>query len=185
MLPNIIEEVEAPWATTEYDSCFMTLHPEQTRSSDWEISGYSHPSVGPTTRPERIFLRSLVQFFMTEDKNMASHALFVDRLVYPGWDDTDSADLVLNTSQFGEIKPLFFSSEERSRLQTLNMYLLSVLVRNHFPEALGYPDPLHQADWGAKSLKRRVTGLITSSEWAYRANPREKTFREIRESFRR
>ena len=71
------------------------------------------------------------------------------------------------------------------RLQQLSLYLLSILVRNHFPEALGYPDPLHQADWGAKSMKRRVTGLLESSEMAFRANPLYKTFRSIRESFGR
>lgn len=65
------------------------------------------------------------------------------------------------------------------------MYLLTVLVKNHFPEALGYPDPLHLADWGAKSLKRNVNGLLESSEWVFRSNPREKLFRTIRESFKR
>jgi hypothetical protein len=61
------------------------------------------------------------------------------------------------------------------------MYLLAVLVRNHYPEAIGYPEPLHQADWGAKSMKRRVIGLLESSEWAFRARPLSKTFREIRD----
>ena len=186
ILPNIVEEIEAPWSTVEYDSCFMTLHAEQSGSSEWEVKGYNHPSLGETTRPERIFLRSLAQFFMTEDKNLASHALFMDRLIYPGWDDMDSKELALKTKHFGEIRPFNFDCVDRpSRLHTLTMYLMSVLVRNHFPEALGYPDPLHQADWGARSLRRRVTGLLDSSEWAYRANPRERTFREIRESFRR
>jgi hypothetical protein len=61
------------------------------------------------------------------------------------------------------------------------MYLLAVLVRNHYPEALGYPEPLHQADWGAKSMKRRVINLLESSEWAFRSRPLSKTFREIRD----
>ena len=183
MLPNIIEELKAPWSTIEYDSCFMTLRPWKDENGNWEMKGYDHPSLGETTRPERIFLRSLAQFFVTEDKSLASHALFIDRLVHPEWDDRDSDNLVLRTDFFGPIQPLFY--ENASRLHKLTTYLLSVLVRNHFPEALGYPDPLHKADWGAKSLKRRVTSLLESSEWAYRANPRERTFREIRDSFRR
>jgi len=183
MLPNITEELRAPWSTIEYDSCFMTLHPWKNQNAAWKIKGYEHPRLGETTRPERIFLRSLAQFFMTEDKSLSSHALFIDRLVHPEWDDKDSDELVLKTDFFGVIRPFFYS--DASRLHKLTAYLLSVLVRNHFPEALGYPDPLHKADWGAKSLKRRVTGLLESSEWAYRANPRERTFREIRESFRR
>jgi len=184
-LPNIVKELQSPWATVEYDSCFMTLHPDK-KGEKWQIMGYPHHAIGETTRPERIFLRSLAQFFMTEDKSIAAHALFLDRLAYPDWDDKDSANLTLHTKSFGEIKPLYYDGKKgNSRLQNLSMYLLSVLVRNHFPEALGYPDPLHKADWGAKSLKRRVTGLLDSSEWAYRANPRERTFREIRESYGR
>ena len=138
------------------------------------------------TRPERIFLRSIAQFFLSEDKNIASHALFVDRLAYPDWDDKASAKTVIKSDYFGEIKPLVFDETTGvPKLQTLTMYILAVLVRNHFPEALGYPDPLHQADWGAKSLKRRVMGLLDSSEWAFRSDPLSKTFREIRESFNR
>lgn len=184
-LPNIVKELQSPWATLEYDSCFMTLHPDK-KGEKWQIMGYPHHALGETTRPERIFLRSLAQFFMTEDKSLAAHALFLDRLAYPDWDDKDSTELKLPTESFGEIKPLYYDSKNKhSRLQNLSMYLLSVLVRNHFPEALGYPDPLHEADWGAKSLKRRVIGLLDSSEWVYRANPRERTFREIRESYGR
>jgi hypothetical protein len=184
-LPNIVKELHSPWATVEYDSCFMTLHPDK-KGENWQVMGYPHPALGETTRPERIFLRSLAQFFMTEDKSIAAHALFLDRLAYPGWDDKDSAGLTIHTESFGDIEPLSYDCKNgHTRLQNLSMYLLSVLVRNHFPEALGYPDPLHKADWGAKSLKRRVLGLLESSEWAYRANPRERTFREIRESFGR
>jgi len=163
----------------------MTLHPERPDPKQpWVVKGYNHQSLGETTRPERIFLRSLVQFLLTEE-GVASHALFLDRLAYPDWDDKDSGKLNLSTGQFGTISPFFFDSGTPNRLQQLSLYLLSILVRNHFPEALGYPDPLHQADWGAKSMKRRVTGLLESSDIAFRANPLYKTFRSIRESFGR
>lgn len=185
LLPNTSHELHAPWGTSEFDSCFMTLHPERPDPKQpWIVKGYNHQSLGETTRPERIFLRSLVQFLLT-DNGVASHALFLDRLAYPEWDDKDSGSLTLNTGQFGAISPLYFDSGTPHRLQQLSLYLLSILVRNHFPEALGYPDPLHQADWGAKSMKRRVTGLLESSDIAFRANPLYKTFRSIRESFGR
>jgi hypothetical protein len=123
-----------------------------------------------------------VQFFLTPDRNIASHAIFLDRLAYPGWDDKDSAAFEITTDQFGKVVPLYFDgSTGPGRLQKLTMYLLTVLVRNHYPEALGYPEPLHQADWGAKSMKRRVLGLLESSEWAFRSRPLSKTFREIRD----
>jgi hypothetical protein len=187
MLPHIKQDIHSPWGTVEYDSSFMTLHPEYDKNeSKWKIYGYPVLGLGETTRPERLFYRSLAQFFINENKSLASHAIFLDRLVYPGWDDEDSRLLSIPTDFFGTIKVLYNDiTNSPSRLQKLSMYLMTVLVRNHFPEAIGYPDPLHQADWGAKSLKRRVSGLLESSEWAFRANPREKTFREIRDSFGR
>jgi hypothetical protein len=185
ILPNIDQTLHAPWGTYEFDSCFMTLHPEQDLSTKkWSIKGYEHPSLGETTRPERIFLRSIAQFLLSDDRNMASHAIFIDRIAYPEWDDADSEDFTINTKWFGQISPLYYGINGPPRLQKLTNLLLSILVRNHFPEALGYPDPLHQADWGAKSMERRVRLLLESSEWSFRANPQSKTFREIRDSFR-
>ncbi len=187
MLPYIQSEINSPWGTVEYDSSFMTLHPQYDENhKKWKINGYAILGLGETTRPEKLFFRSLVQFFMNDEKSLAAHAIFIDRLVYPGWDDKDSKTLTIPTDFFGNINVFYHdSANSPSRLQKISMYLLTVLVRNHFPEAIGYPDPLHQADWGAKSLRRRVTGLLESSEWAFRANPREKTFREIRDSFKR
>jgi hypothetical protein len=181
LLPNLSPDLKAPWATLEFDSCFMTLHPEP-KNGVWKIKGYDHPTYGETTRPERMTLRSLVQFFISPDRNIASHAIFLDRLAYAGWDDEDSTSFEIPTDQFGIVNPLYFDgSAKLGRLQKLTMYLLAVLVRNHYPEAIGYPEPLHQADWGAKSMKRRVIGLLESSEWAFRARPLSKTFREIRD----
>jgi len=185
MLPNLDTGLRAPWGTLEFDSCFMTIHPQLDESTGtWKVQGYELP-IGEVTRPERLFLKSLTQFFLTPDGRLASHALFMDRLSHAGWDDDDSGQLTLGTDFFGEINPLFFDKRNPPRLQKLSVYLLSVLVRNHFPDALGYPDPLHQADWGAKSMERRVVSLLDSSEWAYRSKPREKTFRAIRDEFGR
>lgn len=163
----------------------MTLHPDTDENTNaWIIKGYDTPR-GEATRPERIFLRSIAQFFLSPATGMSSHVIFVDRLTYPEWDDKDSLDLNFGTPKFGMVKPFYYTSQKVSRLQTLSMYLLTVLVRNHFPEAIGYPDPLHQADWGAKSMKRRIISLLESSEWAFRSQPTYKTFREIRDRFRR
>lgn len=183
LLPNIDANIKTPWSSIEFDSCFMTLHPEEV-GGKWVIRGYD-TTIGETTRPERIMLRSICQFFISKDRNISSHAIFMDRITYPQWDDKDSLELRVPTSHFGDIFPFYFQKDKKiSRLQRLNMYLLTVLVKNHYPEALGYPDPLHQADWGAKSMKNRVLGLLSSSEWAFRSRPLTKTFREIRDSFR-
>jgi len=184
LLPYIDTSIKSPWSSIEFDACFLTIHPEH-ENGEWRVRGYPSSVAGETTRPERIMLRSICQFFISEDRVNTSHAIFIDRLVYPGWDDKDSKDLILDTEKFGKIKALYFEKEINvPRLQELSMYLLTVLVRNHYPEALGYPDPLHQADWGAKSMKKRVLGLLESSEWAFRSRPLTKTFRQIRDSFR-
>ncbi|MFW9887514.1 MAG: hypothetical protein ACFFER_04990 [Candidatus Thorarchaeota archaeon] len=186
MLPYLSDEIDAPWSTLEFDSCFMTLHPEFVDGDGWTIKGYDHWRIGETTRPERIFLRSISQFLLRTDRSLSSHSIFIDRLAYPEYDDLDSDEMTIATSSFGEILPLAFLNNTRiSRLHKLMMYLLSVLVRNHFPEALGYPDPLHKADWGAKSMRKQIAKLLESSEWAFRSKPLSKTFRDIRESFRR
>ena len=65
------------------------------------------------------------------------------------------------------------------------MYLLSVLTRNHFAEAIGYPDPLHKADCGAKTIGRAVGDTIQSSTRLLAARPISRTFRSIRDSRRR
>lgn len=183
LLPNIVQDLRAPWGTLEFDSCFMTLRPRVSDEEEWQIGGTPHIRLGETSRPERIFLRSISQFLLKPNRELASHAVFIDRLAYPGWDDIDSQVLTVSTPFFGDVLPLHF--QQPSRLQRLSMYLLSVLVRNHFPEALGYPDPLHKADWGAKSMRRRVDALLMSSDWVERTNPRSRTFRQIRDSFGR
>jgi hypothetical protein len=183
LLPNLDLSLNAPWGTLEYDSCFMTLHPKND-GTQGGIEGYRTATGLEVTRPERMFLKSLSQFFLSEDKNLSSHAIFMDRLAYAGWDDKDSNKLEFDTGM-GKICPFQYDKNKGiSRLQNLTMYLMGILVRNHFPEALGYPDPLHQADWGAKSLKKRVLGLLESSEWAFRSRPLSKTFRTIRDKFR-
>jgi hypothetical protein len=188
LLAQLVDELRSPWATLEFDGCFMTIHPELDVGSPggWVLKGYDHPRLGETTRPERIFMRSLAQFLLHPSRQIASHVIFLDRLAFPGWDDSDFSSFSIQTRKFGNIRPLLSVNEKGpSRLQQLSMYLLTVLVKNHFPEALGYPDPLHKADWGAKSMRDRVTGLLESSEMATRSRPLTRTFRSIRESFRR
>ena len=185
LLPNIDAELNSPWSSIEFDSCFMTLHPDKLEDGKWIVKGYD-TTKGETTRPERITLRSICQFLISKDRSLSSHAIFVDRITYPNWDDKESQKFILNTNKWGEISPFYFEKGKNvSSMQKLTMYLLTVLVKNHYPEALGYPDPLHQADWGAKSMRDNVVELLKSSEWAFRSRPLTKTFREIRDSFKR
>ncbi|RLG91002.1 MAG: hypothetical protein DRO36_05120 [Candidatus Hecatellales archaeon] len=181
-LPYAVDdEVDAPWATLEFDSCFMTILPQQ-RNGRWIAAGYKLRGM-EYTRPPRLFLRWLAQFLLT--KTTASHVLFLDRLAYPRWDDSESSDINLQAlgTELGPIKPMRFSRP--SRLQQLSMLLLNILIRNHFPEALGYPDPLHKADLAATSFRKNVHRILRSSTIMDRANPLLQTFRTIRSRLRR
>ncbi len=114
MLPYIQQEISSPWGTVEYDSSFMTLHPQYDQNKNkWKINGYAIMGLGETTRPEKLFLRSLVQFFMNDEKSLAAHAIFIDRLVYPGWDDLDSKTLTIPTDFFGNIN-VFYNDDTNS-----------------------------------------------------------------------
>jgi hypothetical protein len=184
LLPVVDAELSAPWTTIEFDSTYMTVHAEESLGGQPVIAGVKQFIVAP----ERLFARSLAQFFLKRDKPslLAGHVVFLDRLVFPDWDADALARVVLKTPQLGCVQPLCYHTRDDFNIgQMLNMYLLNVLTRNHFPEVIGYPDPLHKADWGAKSVGERATKMIASSVHSFRAQPLSRTFRDIRDSFRR
>jgi hypothetical protein len=184
LLPIIDEQVNAPWSSIEFDSTYMTLHAEEDRQGQPQIAG----AKGVIVAPERLFARSLAQFFIKRAKPnpLMGHVIFVERLVYPDWDQQALNEMIIETRSLGRIQPLCYRTSEDVNIgQRINMYLLDVLTRNLFPEVIGYPDPLHKADWGAKSVGKRIRGMIESSEFSFRAQPLSRTFRDIRESFHR
>jgi hypothetical protein len=172
-----------PWATIEFDSTFMTLHAEP-RGSINVVAG----TLGGITRPERLFMRSIGQFYVkrTENSILTGHAIFVDRLVFPELDGISSSDLNIDSPDVGKISPMVFLDNSQTNFgQIITYFLLDQVTKNHFPEVIGYPDPLHKADWGAKTMMRHVKELLKSSELKFRVRPLTNTFREIRESYRR
>jgi len=64
-LPFIDEELKAPWSTIEFDSVFMSLHLSKTEGGETVIEGFRGDVIVP---PERLFLRSLAQFYMNRSK---------------------------------------------------------------------------------------------------------------------
>lgn len=183
-LPLIDEDLVCPWSTIEFDSAFMTLHKSRNEAGHTRVSGV----MGRIVNQERLLLRSLAQFFLKRDKAtpMMGHVVFLDRLAFPQWDLPQNTPLEIETPELGRVRPLAYKDRETPNLgQRVMMYLLSVLTKNHFPEVMGYPDPLHKADWGAKTVGKRVAAAIESSAVSFRANPISRTFRMIRDSFRR
>src|SRR5690606_23271448 len=123
------------------------------------------------------------------------HMIFIDRLLHPTLDrDAPRLDLRspalerrgIAPHSLGDVQPVGYPGADRENTgQDIAMYLLSCLTRNHYPEVIGYPDPLHKADWGAKTLGDRLRATIRSSEIAFRGRPLTRTLRSIRDSYRR
>jgi hypothetical protein len=183
LLPLADDNLQSPWASIEFDSTYMTLHAREENGQP-TISGVQ----GYIVAPERLFARSLAQFFLKRDKPtpLMGHVVFIDRLIYPDWDQNGLDQVDIETDALGKIRPLCYRTRDDHNLaQLINMYLLNVLTRNHFPEVIGYPDPLHKANWGAKSVGKRIQGIIRSSSFSFRSQPLSRTFRSIRDSFHR
>ncbi len=180
-----LDNLIAPWATTEFDSVFMTLHLEEDENGKRYIKGVR----GNVINPERLFARSLAQFYLEKRKPtpLMGHVIFIDRLIDPQLDDSFfKNNCRISNPELGTISPVYFGTNQYTNYgQSIAMWLLNVLTRNLFPEVIGYPDPLHKADWGAKSMKKRVDRLIKSSEIPFRARPLSRSFRTIRNSHRR
>ena len=143
---------------------------------------------GEIVAPERLFLRSLAQFYVNRTKKtpLMGNVVFLDRLAHPPWDSAASRNSLITTPTLGSIEPFIYKDRDAgSAGQAVMMYLINVVTRNHFPEVIGYPDPLHKADLGAKSVGERVKGIIRSSEIPFRSNPLAKTLRSRRDAQRR
>ena len=144
--------------------------------------------MGSIVRPERLFLRSIAQFY-TRRRNeniLTGHAIFIDRLAFPELDLKYAKSIQVEGNEVGKITPLFYPDNKTTNIgQILTYFILDTVTKNHFPEVIGYPDPLHKADWGAKSMRDSVKKLLESSEWKFRSNPLTNTLREIRQKFKR
>lgn len=185
-LPLIDDALQAPWATIEFDSAFMTLHRE--RAPDGERTRVAGV-MGRIVNQERLFVKSLGQFFLKRDKRtpLMGHVIFLERLLSPVWDrpgqELGPAELPIDTPELGRFP--VYAWHDRDHVnpgQWVMMYLLSVLTRNHYAEAIGYPDPLHKADWGAKTIGRSVGDTLRSSTRLLASQPLARTFRDIRDA---
>lgn len=182
ILPYVDDNILSPWGTIEFDSTFMTLRTEIRDGR--EIFGGTFSGI---TRPERLFMRSVAQFYTRRNTEspLTGHAIFIDRLTFPEWDGNASV-LEVSSHELGEMRPLFYPTSRVQNVgQIVTYFLLDTLTKNHFAEMIGYPDPLHKADQGAKSMRDSVRKLLDSSEIKFRSRPLINTLREIRSRFGR
>ena len=141
-----LDGLTAPWATTEFDSVFMTLHLEEDEAGRRYIKGVR----GDVVNPERLFARSLAQFFHKRIKPtpLMGHVIFVDRLIDPYWDNIYQNNPSISSLELGTIVPIYFGTNQNTNYgQSVAAWFLNVLTRNLFPEVIGYPDPLYKAYW--------------------------------------
>ena len=184
VLPYIDDKISSPWSTIEFDSAFMLLHAEEKNSQMVAVGRGDAFNPSPIIRPERLFLRSVCQFF-TQRKNgniLTGHAVFVDRLAIPQL-DKNITTLSVSGERLGTIDVLHYKDNTVMNLgQTIMLFLVDILTRNHYPNVIGHPDPLHKADLGAKAIKDNIKKLLISSEMKFRSDPLTNTLREIRDT---
>lgn len=180
-VPFIDESIEGPWSSTEFDATFMTLRMrKEFNAKEPRMQGVR----GNVLVQPNIIMKTLAQFHFQRNppaEPLMSHVIFVDRLVNPS--TPPKTELVVEGDKdLGTLEPFVqLSATDTDHEEELLMYLLSVLTRNVFPEVIGYPEPLHHADRGAKSVLKMVEPMLRSSEWLDRANPIHRTVRQVRE----
>jgi len=180
-IPLIDDTIHAPWSSTEFDAVFMTLRMRrEVGAPKAEMQGVR----GNVLLQPNLIMRSLVQFFLDRGDPMEptmGHVIFVDRLVHPSAQPPAKWDVAKGHKELGTISPFVHPhAKVPSREQELTLYLLSVLTKNVFAEVIGYPDPLHHADRGAKSVLRMIEPMLRSSELLNRADPIHRTVRQTR-----
>lgn len=180
-LPLCDENLNAPWTTIEFDSLFATLRLGINENREKEILGVQ----GFITTPERVVLKSLVQFYLNRNKRtpLAGHVIFLDRLAVPKFDKNHFGDLIIPNKRMGNIEPFYFDINDENFMQDITIYLINTLTRNLFPEVVGYPDPLHKADRGAKTLLDKVVPMIKTSGTNLKINPLFSTLRQLRDGW--
>ncbi|MCL4333382.1 MAG: hypothetical protein M1290_06425 [Candidatus Thermoplasmatota archaeon] len=181
-IPEIDGSIEGPWSSTEFDALFMTLRMRR----EFQATNPTMQGVrGDVLVQPNLIMKSLVQFHYARNpptEPSMSHVIFVDRLIHPSYQPSQRMNIITGDPDLGTLEPFIqINKDAPNREQELSMYLLSVLTRNVFPEVIGYPDPLHHADRGAKAVLRMVEPMLRSSEWLNRADPIHRTLRQNRD----
>jgi len=181
-LPFEDENLNAPWSSVEYDSIFQIVY-LTTKKAEQEVYARTIPT------SERMFARSLSLLFSAREKGKTifNHMLFVDRALIPKLDKAKLNNYPVK-AQASEIpvtvKPFvdYDNSEENTVQDFVNLFLFATTT-NKFPDVIGYPEPLHKADLGAKTFNRMVQPMIRSSTKMYHrgSNPHLKSVRAKRQ----
>lgn len=161
-VPQCDRNLNSPWTTVEYDSVFQIVF-LSTEKDTLEVKVRAIPT------SERIFARSLALLFSSRDKDKVffNHILFLDRVLVPELDkDKIKQFQIVGRSLEKEVTVLPFTDVDNgsvNMIQDFIMLFLSCLTKNSYPDVIGYPEPLHKADLGAKTFNKMVQPMIRSS----------------------
>jgi len=126
-----LDDLSAPWAITEFDSVFMTLHVEEDDTGKRYVRGVR----GNVVNPERLFARSLAQFFhkKTKPTPLMGHVIFIDRLIDPQWDSNFLNGPTISNPDLGERNyPNLLWDERKHKLWTSSIGLASKCAYKEF-----------------------------------------------------
>ncbi|MFB5601047.1 MAG: hypothetical protein ACE5SW_12575 [Nitrososphaeraceae archaeon] len=151
-------EINAPWSTFEFDSCFRTIVPILNKKnedskllSDLQVKGAFKNVISS----ERMFLKSYLQLWQSDNNpSVKSHVFSYDRPSYPEFDIAadDKLELHHEDGQVVEkIHPLLHF-DNQSGISHLIMDILFSMSQEVIPECLGHNYPLFLADKKAKVL---------------------------------
>jgi len=194
-LPFCDTSLNTPWSSIEYDAIYSQLGLHKIDSENLEIgSGISYLIGGIRqyilSIPENMIAKSLAQFYInrtyTKENPTTGHVIFIERLLHTKIDRDIVKQSEIKTDKLGRLQPMFVKDKETTNIgHTMMMFILNILTKNLYPEVIGYPDPLHKADWGAKSLQKKIRPIIEASSDNLKKNPLNHTFRELRNLSRR
>ena len=185
------DRLPTPWSLIEYDSAFRTIVPELERREPGFVSG----AIRNRISPERLFLKTYIQLSESHsDSRLRSNVLFMDRLVYPEYDQRAETVVSFGHRYGGAVEPvdviLFRNAATRNELQTLIMLMLKAMAKTSVPEAFGHNMPLYIADSIAKWHNNEIRRIIDStSMWIANNHDLRRfvfymsTFRERRSEF--
>ena len=185
------DRLPTPWSLIEYDSAFRTIVPELERREPGFVSG----AIRNRISPERLFLKTYIQLSESHsDSRLRSNVLFMDRLVYPEYDQRAETVVSFDHRYGGAVEPvdviLFRNAATRNELQTLIMLMLKAMAKTSVPEAFGHNMPLYIADSIAKWHNNEIRRIIDStSMWIANNHDLRRfvfymsTFRERRSEF--
>jgi hypothetical protein len=189
---------KAPISSIEYDSVFSTLRAGYV--DDLEsicLRGVR----GEILNQNLLFAKSIAIFYIDKEsyerEKIISHAIFVERLIYPDELRDISSNVKTLTSNVNSSKsncqdysrlgkidvflPIENNTINGNKYQAMVILILNSLVQNKYPDAIGYPDILHEAHLYAQELGNSLRNIIKTSKDLDSRNYLNVTFREYRD----